>query len=292
MRPTRAPALPFALLLTLLAPACGAPASVAARGEIADEVRAAIDRGRGTFDHAAWGALLVGGTRDGLVDYRWFQAHRAELDAYLDRVATVGLTALSGPQLEALLINAYNALTIRSILDNPSVGSIREIPGVWDKRLHRVGGHDLTLDAIEHNLLRPFYKDPRIHFAVNCASMSCAPLASSAWEGDRLDAQLDAAARRFLTDPRQVRVEGGTLHLSSYFKWYGGDFTAEGWRPRAGSIPGFVAAYAIPDVETAIHDAGGEMKIEFLDYDWKLNASVAPDPTRTPPAVTSPRAGS
>jgi hypothetical protein len=197
-------------------------------------------------------------------------------------VASADLGKLARPQLEALLINAYNALTIRSILDHPTVASIRDIPGVWDKVRHVVGGHEVTLDQIEHNLLRPFFKDPRIHFAVNCASMSCAPLASEAWDGDRIEEQLDAAARRFLSDSRQVRLEEGTLRLSSYFKWYGGDFTAEGWRPRAGTIPEFVAPYAMPEVAAAIRSAGGGIHIEFLDYDWKLNASVAP--------ITAPRA--
>ncbi|MBI3449622.1 MAG: DUF547 domain-containing protein [Acidobacteria bacterium] len=266
------PLVPSLALVAVLATACGAPASAPATGEIASEVRAAIERGSASFDHADWGRLLAAGTRDGLVDYAYFREHRAELDGYLARVASVEPSSLAGPQLEAVLINAYNALTVRSILDNPSVASIREIDGVWDRRAHRVAGHDLTLDAIEHNLLRPFFKDPRIHFAVNCASMSCAPLASVAWDGARLDDQLDAAARRFLSDPRQVRMEHGVLYLSSYFKWYGQDFTAEGWRPRATTIPEFVAAYARADVAAAIRAAGSGIKIEFLDYDWKLNA--------------------
>jgi hypothetical protein len=269
------PLLPI-LLPALSCLACAGPASLPATGSLADEVNASFQGGRATFDHADWNRILAAATRQGLVDYRYVQDHRPELDAYLSRVASADLGKLARPQLEALLINAYNALTIRSILDHPTVASIRDIPGVWGKVTHVVGGHEVTLDQIEHNLLRPFFKDPRIHFAVNCASMSCAPLASEAWDGDRIAEQLDAAARRFLSDPRQVRLEGGTLRLSSYFKWYGGDFTAEGWRPRAGTIPEFVALYAAPEVAAAIRSAGSGVKIDFLDYDWKLNASEAP----------------
>jgi len=261
------------LLVLLPAVACGAPASVPAGGDLAADVRAALESGKQGFDHSEWGRLLAGGTHDGLVDYGWFREHRSGLDAYLKRVAEVKLASLARRHLEALLINTYNALTIRSILDHPGVGSIREIDGVWDRSRHTVGGHEVTLDQIEHNLLRPFFKDPRIHFVVNCASLSCAPLASLAYDGDSLEAQLEGAARRFMADPRQVRVEDGTLHLSSYFKWYGTDFVSQGWSPRADTLAEFVERYAPPGTAAAIRAAGIPMKVEFLDYDWKLNAA-------------------
>ncbi len=264
------------ILVATGALACAAPESVPAKGAIAEEVRAALDSGRSSFDHAEWGLLLSEGTRGGLVDYRYFQAHRTELDAYLARVAAAGIPALAPGHLEALLVNAYNALTVRSILDHPDVDSIREIDGVWDKVTHKVGGHEVTLDQIEHNLLRPFFKDPRIHFVVNCASMSCAPLAPFAYEGGRISDQLDAAARTFLTDARQVRVEGNTLYLSRYFDWYGQDFTAGGWEPRADTLAAFVERYAAPEVAEFIRAARGGPKIAFLDYDWSLN-SVRPE---------------
>lgn len=255
-----------------------------ARGALADEMRASIASGRGRFEHPDWSRLLAAGTRDGLVDYRFFQRHRADLDGYLARIADADLGNLAPAHLEAFLINAYNALTVRAILDHPAVSSIREIDGVWSGTAHNVGGHDLTLDEIEHNLLRPFFKDPRIHFAVNCASMSCAPLASAAWDGDHLGEQLEEAARRFLADPRQARFVDGTLYLSSYFKWYGKDFLAEGWMPRADSLPEFAARYAPPALAASIAAAGASIRIAFLDYDWRLNAAVAPDPSVAPPA--------
>ncbi len=263
--------------LAALAVACSAPASVPARGPVAEAVRASLEAGEERFDHAAWDRLLAGGTRDGLVDYRFFQRRRGELDGYLERVAAADLARLAPDELKALLINAYNALTVRAILEHPTVSSIREIDGVWTGTRHTVGGHPLTLDEIEHSLLRPFFKDPRIHFAVNCASLSCAPLPGWAYHGAGLEEQLEERSRAFLSDPRQVRVESGILLLSRYFDWYGGDFTAEGWSPRAGSIPAFVARYTREEVASFIADAGGSPPLAFLDYDWSLNAAVLPD---------------
>ena len=106
-------------------------------------------------------------------------------------MAAADLSTLAPAHLKALLINAYNALTVRTILDHPQVQSIRDIDGAWETLRHRVGGFDLTLDGLEHNLLRPFFKDPRIHFAVNCASRSCAPLPGWAYSGTDLEQQLE-----------------------------------------------------------------------------------------------------
>lgn len=262
-----------ALAATVLLTGCGAPASEPAGGAIEEQLLAAIDSGAGRFDHALWNDLLAVGTRDGRVDYGYMATHRAALDTYLEAVAEVDLASLSGAELEALLINAYNALTVRSILDHPGVASIRDIDGVWDKVEHRVGGFDLTIDALEHNLLRPYYKDPRIHFAVNCASGSCAPLPPWAYDGARLDEQLDQRAHSFLTDPDNVRVADGTLYLSSYFDWYGDDFSAPGWSPRADSAALFVADYASGEVAAFIRDHDGKPPIDYLDYDWSLNSA-------------------
>lgn len=269
------------LLRTLLVPltvllglsvSCGAPASRPASGQIADQIRASLESGGGSFDHTALDRLMAGGTRDGLVDYRYFQDHRVDLDAYLARVAAADLASLDADHLMALLINAYNALTIRSILDHWPVDSIRDIDGVWTDIEHTVGGHELTLDAIEHNLLRPFFQDPRIHFAVNCASASCAPLPPWAYTGEALEEQLEERTRAFLSAPANVRVEGETLLLSKYFEWYGEDFTKEDWEPRADTIPAFVARYTRPEVQRFLEARDGPPAIEFLDYDWSLNS--------------------
>lgn len=278
-----APGLPVALLAALLlvglgaAAGCGAPGSRPAEGPVADDVRAALDSGRASFEHARWDSLLAAGVRRGLVDYPYFQRHRATLDAYLERVAGADLASLAPDHLKALLINAYNAYTVKAILENPGVASIRDIDGVWTETTHTVGGHELTLDQIEHNLLRPYFLDPRIHFVVNCASLSCAPLPPWAFGGDSLEAELEERSRAFLRDTANVRVEDGTLMLSRYFDWYGEDFTGEEWSPRAETIPLFVARYARTDVAELVAARDGDPPVGFLPYDWSLNDAVPPD---------------
>jgi uncharacterized membrane protein YdjX (TVP38/TMEM64 family) len=257
--------------------ACGAPASRPISGPLAEAVQASLESGHAIFDHSTWGALLAEGTYDGLVDYPFFQTHLPDLDAYLERIASADLGELAPTELEALLINSYNALTIRTILDHPNVTSIRQIDGVWTRISHLVGGHELTLDNLEHNLLRPFFRDPRIHFAVNCASQSCAPLPRWAFDGGQLDAQLDERTRSFLGNEANVRIEDGALVLSRYFDWYGEDFVEEGWSPKAATIPEFVARYSRSEVAEFVAQSSGQPPVRFTDYDWSLNAHRPPD---------------
>jgi hypothetical protein len=266
--------LPLLVLWIVFAAAsCFAPRSTPAEGAIADQVQASFDSGTESFDHSTWDHLLAEGTEDGLVDYGYMMEHRGELDDYLDRVAHADLASLAPSELEALLMNAYNALTVRSILDHWPVDSIRDIDGVWSKATHTVGGQELTLDEIEHRLLRPFWKDPRIHFAVNCASRSCAPLPPWAFDGATLDDQLDRRAHDFLSSPDNVRIEGDALRVSKYFDWYGDDFTKPGWEPRADTIPQFVARYSRPEVATFVAEHGGDVPLEHMSYEWSLNAA-------------------
>ncbi len=243
-------------------------------------VEASIASGRESFDNSAWDGLLATVVRDGLVDYRIAREQQPRLDSYLDHLATARLDSLAADHLKALLINAYNALTVKSMLDYPDAASIRQIPGVFTSRKHRLGGFELTLDDIEHRILRPFFRDPRIHFAVNCASRSCASLSPWAYDGARLEAQLDERARAFLTDPTRVRVEAGRLLVSRYFEWYAEDFTAPGWRDAAPGITDYIARYATPEVARFIAGHGGRPPTAFLSYDWSLNqaAPVVPAP--------------
>ncbi len=278
-RPRRAPHGHVAAVVVAVMVACGAPASQEATGPVADDVRAALASGEERFTHEGWDRLLAGAVRDGLVDYPYVQRHRGELDAYLERVAGADLASLAPDHLKALLINAYNAYTLRAILEHPEVASIRDIDGVWTETTHTVGGHQVTLDEIEHRLLRPFFRDPRIHFAVNCASLSCAPLPPWAFGGDSLGVELERRSRSFLRDTANVRVEDGELMLSAYFDWYGDDFTAEGWEPRAETIPRFVADYARSEVADFVAAHDGRPPVSYLDYDWSLNAAVPPEPS-------------
>jgi hypothetical protein len=262
------------LLVAILVAVGGcAPAAQPARGPIADQVRTAIEVGSETFDHSTWDELLREGTVDGLVDYEYFRSERGRLDAYLRSFADADLASLERDALMALLINAYNAYTIESILDHWGVSSIREIDGVWTERTHEVGGHEVTLDNLEHNLLRPFFQDPRIHFAVNCASQSCAPLPPWAFTGPELERQLEEWTAAFLNDPKFTRLEDDTLYLSKLLDWYGDDFTNPEFEPRADSLVEFVARYAEGELGEALAERRGQLQIRFLDYDWALNAA-------------------
>ena len=265
------------LIALCLAAGC-APGSQPDAGPLAGAVRAAQASGTQKFDHTTLNDLMAGAIRGGLVDYRKLQEQRLVLDAYLLRIAEAPLASLSKNEAFALLINAYNALTIRAILDHPQVKSIREIPGVWSDAVHRVGGFTCSLDQLEHGILRPLFTDPRVHFAINCASRSCAALAPFAYDGAKLEAQLDERRAVFLTNPANVKNDGGVLALSSYFDWFKPDFTTPGWRGAAPSVVAYVRPHATPEVRAFIDGKLGQPQLEILPYDWSLNAAVPPDP--------------
>jgi hypothetical protein len=283
-RPSRA-AIP--LVVAALFAGCGAPRATRATGPIAGAVETALASGTERFDNSTWGRLLAETTRDGRVDYLKMQDRRDQLENYLAAVGKARLDRLAPAQLEALLIDAYNACTVHTVLEHPRIRSIREIPGVWTAVTHRVGGFDLTLDSIEHRILRPYYRDPRIHFALNCASVSCAPLPPWAIEGDRIEDQLEDRARTFLADARNARVERGSLLLSKYFDWYGADFVTPGWKGSTPTVADYVARYAAPEVAAFIASHRQGTPVRFLDYDWALNAA-SPAPRPAPSAAPSP----
>jgi hypothetical protein len=228
-------------------------------------------------EHAAWTSLLRRYVSGGLVDYASLKRDgRPALDAYLRSLESVGRSQLEAwPRADQLAfwINAYNAYTVKLVLDHYPLRSIRSIgllPGSAFKRkfipLERVAGEKLSLDDIEHRILREQLQEPRIHFAIVCASRACPVLRDEAYQGRELDAQLDEAARAFLRDPARNRYDPSsrTLSLSSIFKWFRGDFEAV-----AGTLTGYVARYA--DEPTAEALRRGGVKVEFLDYDWSLN---------------------
>lgn len=216
--------------------------------------------------------------REGSVDYAGLaRSGRADLDAYLHQLANACASQkASWPRDEKLAywLNAYNAFTIQLILDHYPTGSIRSIgllPGAAFRTslidLAPFWSEKLSLNDIESGVLREQLHEPRIHFAIVCASKSCPILQSSAYRASAIDAQLDEAARRFIQDPSRNRYDAAnnTLYLSSIFKWFRADFEAA-----AGTLTAFVARYAEP----AVHERlarGGDARVEFLDYDWSLN---------------------
>ena len=158
------------------------------------------------------------------------------------------------------------------ILNNyPAVKSIRDLENPWGSKKYIVAGETVSLDNIEHNLLRPIFKDPRIHFAVNCASIGCPPLANFAFSDGKLDQQLDTVTSGALKNPRYAAVKGDTLELTSITKWYGDDFSQVGWKPRAESVAEFAATYSGDDVKALVKGKGGATSVTFGDYNWNLN---------------------
>jgi hypothetical protein len=230
------------------------------------------------FDHshAAWDTeLKLYVNSKGLVDYRSWKPKSAALDAYLQTLASANTTGWTRDQQLALWINAYNAITLRYILDAYPVASIRDIDGVWKSKRATVAGRSLTLDSIEHQILRKDLREPRIHFAIVCASIGCPNLIPQAFRADGLSAQLDAAATAFVRNPQKVRLDAAReeIHLSRIFKWFGEDFedftgVSRYWGKTNG-ILSFVAKYLPKGSQRYVR--GEKLDVEWLDYDWSLN---------------------
>jgi hypothetical protein len=227
------------------------------------------------FDHshALYGKVLDAFVADGWVDYAGLQRDPADLNAYLDRLASVSseeFTGWSEPERLAFLINLYNAATLELIIDHYPVKSIKKIwppwKSPWKQEVVRLFGEKVTLDHVEHGLIRKNYKEPRIHFALVCAAISCPPLRKEPYTPERLDEQLTDEGRNFLNTPDKNRVDlaNRTAYLSKIFKWFSGDF-----EENAGSILAFVRPYFPEEISKKIDE--GTFRVEYLDYDWALN---------------------
>lgn len=244
------------------------------------------------FDHshAAWTALLrkhvvvQRGGQASQVRYAAFAADRAALKAYLDALSAVPeatFAAWSRAQRMAFLVNAYNAFTVELILTKyPKLESIKDLGSIfqspWKPKWVPLLGTKVSLDDIEHEMLRRrgAYDDPRVHFAVNCASIGCPALREEAFVAERLDAQLDEQALRFMSDRSRNRynAQRGRLEVSKIFDWFGEDFRL-GHRGIA-SLPAFLSRYAeqLADAPADREKVrGAQADVAFLDYDWKLN---------------------
>tara|TARA_B100001167_G_C16767875_1_gene305309 strand:- start:447 stop:1154 length:708 start_codon:yes stop_codon:yes gene_type:complete len=227
---------------------------------------------------------------DTRVDYTTLKQNRSTLDEVVQAFSLItesDFTSWSTPRQLAFLINAYNIFTLQVIIDhypierrwfdfwNPA-NSIKQIPGVWSTLRWQMSGTQLTLDDIEHNMLRRNYAEPRIHFAVNCAAISCPPLKSEPYVDMRLERQLALATRDFLASDNGIRVEDDYLHVSRLFDWYGNDFVADyanlvevPGTVRDRAIAGIIAKYG-PSAASQVAQSG-RAQIRFLPYDWSLN---------------------
>lgn len=239
-------------------------------------------------EHLSWSALLsecVVTMRDGLAtaaDYQCFDERSEQLQLYLNSLSAVSRASFqqfTKAERLAFLINAYNAWTIELILTEwPKLESIKDLGSLfrspWKREFIPLFGETISLDDVEHGMIRAKgdYDDPRIHFAVNCASIGCPALLETAYVGATLEQQLEAQTARFLRDRTRNRLEAGELELSPLFKWYRQDFEA-GWRGSS-SLGKFLVRYrgalALEDADVAKLEAGA-LEIGYLSYDWDLN---------------------
>lgn len=229
-------------------------------------------------DHAAWDGFLSRYRRaapDGSarMAYRAVTpADREALEGYLSILVGVAVDRLSRPEQYAYWANLYNALTVRTVLFAYPVASIRDINlsggvfvrGPWDVKLATVAGEGLTLNDIEHRILRPIWRDPRTHYVLNCASIGCPDIPARALTAATAEALLEQGARAYVNHPRGVGVlaDGGGLRLSSIYNWFNEDFGGE-----AGVMP-HLLRYAAPPLAEAIRRAP---RVAGFAYDWALN---------------------
>jgi hypothetical protein len=230
-----------------------------------------------TVDHSAWQGILgryVVAAPDGVNRFAYGRvsvADKAALKAYLVALQRVKVTALQPDEQRAFWINLYNALTIDVVVGRYPVATIKDISlgggffasGPWKKELVTVEGRKLSLDNIEHDILRKVWRDPRVHYAVNCASMGCPNLMAQAFSGAKLDEMLTKGARDYINHPRGARVVGGKLYLSRIYSWYREDFGTND-----AQLIRHLSAYAEPKLKKQL---GGIETIAGYDYDWNLN---------------------
>lgn len=222
--------------------------------------------------HGPFGELLQTYVADGKVDYQGFKKDEEKLDLYLQSLAQTDLSILSADEKLAFYINAYNGYTIKLILDNfkndaplPSIKKIGSLfTSPWSISFANIAGEEVSLDTIEHEIIRKQWQEPRIHFAVNCASKSCPPLLSVPYTGALIDAQLETATRDFLTDPAMNYLEGETLYISSIFKWYAEDFEDNPVQ--------FILDHTSGELHDSIGKLGDAVSVKYLRYDWSLNS--------------------
>jgi hypothetical protein len=218
----------------------------------------------------------------GLVNYQQLQANRQSLDQFVAAIAAVPPATYQSWDENtklAFLINAYNALTLQSIIDrDPLPDSIKDIPGVWSRREFNVAGEAKTLNNIEHDTIRKDFNEPRIHVALVCAAMSCPPLLNKPYLPEKLNEQLNDRVKKFISSPHGFKLDRtqNRVELSSIYKWYGEDWIASygiddrfTGRDKERAVLNFISQYLSPEDRKYLE--AGNHKIDYLDYDWSLN---------------------
>lgn len=227
-------------------------------------------KGSKSIDHEQWTILLQKYVdQNGMVDYKGFQKDSINLISYLNELSAnpPDETTWSDQEQIAYWLNAYNGFTIKLIIDHYPLESIKDIgPAIqipfinspWDIRFIGINGKKLDLNNIEHSILRKKFNEPRIHFAINCASISCPRMRREAYSEDKLDVQLNEQAVDFINDPQRNIINSSQAEVSKIFDWFKGDFT------KNGSLKDFLNQYAKIKIAE-------DVKISYNKYDWSLN---------------------
>jgi len=240
---------------------------------------AANDPGsRTSVDHGPWDRFLrkyvAANPPSGIHRVRYAAVtpdDRKSLDAYVRNLQQVEVTRLDPSGQKAYWINLYNSVTVKVVLDHYPVKSIRDIdisPGIfsrgpWGAKQLTIQGQKVSLDDIEHRILRPLWKDNRVHYAVNCASLGCPNLLPAAYTPENMDALLEKGAREYVNHPRGVRFAGGRLYLSSIYDWFQPDFGGSEER-----VVRHLRKYAEPGLAEKLKGFKGKISYE---YDWRIN---------------------
>lgn len=272
MQDTRRTAPALAALCAVLVALAGI---ATARADEFDAFRASDPESRVALDHGPWNRFLarhlVAGAGTTLLRYGEIaEADRRALDAWIERLAGTDVGTLSRPEQKAFWINLYNGLTVQLVLENYPVDSIADISsgllsrGPWKRKLARVGGVGLSLDDIEHGILRAILGDPMIHYGVNCAALSCPPLMERAFRGADVDAMLAANAARYVNGRHAVTGgEGEAIRVSGIFVWYKEDFGGSD-----AAVLDHLRRFARGATAARLQ---GARRIAGHDYDWSLN---------------------
>lgn len=218
-------------------------------------------------DHTLWHTLLTQYVdTNGQVAYKDLQDKEAARFAqYLTILAQTQLDGLAETEEKGFWINAYNAVIVSGILQGYTAEKVLKRKRLFSWYSLRIAGKARTPDEIEHDILRKKFRDPRIHFAIVCASTSCPKLRAEAYLAERLDQQLDEAARQFVNDPVRNRIDQQQIALSLIFKWFAQDFI-----DHAGSVKGFLQRFVADDKKSIVEKLNGDP--QYLEYNWTLNA--------------------
>lgn len=271
-RPVRHCIAPGLLILLITAPVFAAP-----KADLWERWTVHDPRSTTVIDHSPWDRLLkryliIDDSGVNRVRYAAVGPQgRKEIDAYVEALQAVPVSRLRRSEQEPFWINLYNALTIQVVLDHYPVASIRDIDispgwfsdGPWGKKIATIEKEQLSLDDIEHRILRPIWKDPRIHYALNCAAVSCPNLRKEAFTAANTEKLLNQGAREYINDPRGVYIHGDRLVASSIYKWYQEDFGSN-----EHDVIAHLSRYAEPGLRVRLRDF---RSIDDYRYDWALN---------------------